>query len=212
MRRPVVPLVGARDPVVDELVARCPPRGPSVIRALDTLTEPAGALGHVDAGGVGRRAGDMVDFPAPEEGTGHLPVSPVPVGGQHEGPLLRPDQHSHSGHASSPQDRPPPARTPRTYWRNGGSMSRATPRPSPRPPPRSQVGATTRAVDPGTEHGMPGRSPPSGCTGSDPEAYWPRSSGGSRTAAERWRAVPHVQEIGGVNPADGPASPPGGGW
>src|SRR5262249_18055326 len=124
--RPVVMLVGRerlagllRD-VVDELVAlalRRPvrlgrglarrraglvPRLPPVVRALDDLAEPPARLRGVEPVGVGRRGLDVVDLPAREVGSGHLPAPSRAVGREDERALARPDEYPYSPHGCPP--------------------------------------------------------------------------------------------------------------
>ncbi len=74
MRRAVVPLVGAGDAVVGELVADGVPGFAAVVGALDDLAEPAAGLRGVDAVGVGGRAFEVVHLPAGEVRAGDVPV------------------------------------------------------------------------------------------------------------------------------------------
>ena len=67
MRRAVVPLVRAGRAVVDELVADRLPRLAAVVRSLNQLAEPAGALRRVEAVRIGGRAFEVVHLPAAEE-------------------------------------------------------------------------------------------------------------------------------------------------
>jgi hypothetical protein len=82
MRRAVVPLVGAGDTVVDELVVDWSPGLAAIVRALQDLAEPAGGLRGVDAVGVNGRALEVVELPAGEVGLGDLPVLAGAVGGE----------------------------------------------------------------------------------------------------------------------------------
>ncbi len=66
--RAVVPLMGARHAVVDELVADRLPGLAAVVGALDHLTEPAARLRGVEAVRVDGRALEVVDLPAPKCG------------------------------------------------------------------------------------------------------------------------------------------------
>ena len=117
--RAVVVLVGGegrRRRVVDELVAlalrrpvrhgrglalgraRLVPGLAAVVRALDDLPEPAARLRGVDAVGIGGRSLQVVDLPAREVGTLHVPLLALGVGGQDEGALAGADEDSHSTH------------------------------------------------------------------------------------------------------------------
>ena len=73
VRRAVVPLVGARDAVVDELVADRLPRLAAVVGPLNHLAEPAAGLRGVEPVRVGRRAFEVVDLPAAEVRAVDLP-------------------------------------------------------------------------------------------------------------------------------------------
>src|SRR5215468_4692046 len=84
----VVPLVGARNTVVDELVPDGLPCLAAVVRALDDLPEPAARLRGVQPVGVGRRPVDVVDLPAREQGAVDVPLVARPVGRQDERTLL----------------------------------------------------------------------------------------------------------------------------
>ena len=74
VRRAVVPLMGAGDAVVEELVADGGPGEAAVVGALDYLSEPAGGLRGVDAVGIYGGAFEVVDLPAGEVGAGDGPV------------------------------------------------------------------------------------------------------------------------------------------
>ena len=98
MWRPVVPEMRARDAVVHELIAHRLPRPPAVARALDQLSEPAGALRGIDAIRIGRRSLEMVDLPPSEVRTRDAPPIPLAVRFQDERPLARADQYPNPAH------------------------------------------------------------------------------------------------------------------
>ena len=100
MRGAVVPLVRAGGAVVDELVADRLPALAAVARALDDLAEPAAGLGGVEALRIRRRALEMIDLPAPEVRTAHVPALAPPVRRQDERALARADQYPYAAHAS----------------------------------------------------------------------------------------------------------------
>ncbi len=112
MRRAVVPLVGAGDARVLELVAHRLPGLAAVVRALDQLPEPARALRRVHAIGIGRRSLEMEHLPAAEVGTAHVPVLALAVRRQHERTLARPDQHPYLAHPFAPFRPGPPSGSP----------------------------------------------------------------------------------------------------
>ena len=102
-RRPVVPEMVARLALVGEVVAHGVPRLAAVVGTLHHLPEPATGLGGVEAVGVGRRPGDVVDLPPAEVRTVHGPVVAFAVCGQHERALTRADQYANIGHGSHPR-------------------------------------------------------------------------------------------------------------
>src|SRR5262249_32477872 len=102
MRRAVVRLVRAGNPVVAELVAGRFPCRSAVVRALHHLTEPAARLRGVDATRISRRPFQVIDLPAREVRARHFPVVALAIRRQDEGPLSRPDQHPHSAHRKLP--------------------------------------------------------------------------------------------------------------
>ncbi len=107
---------GLRRVVVDELVAfsgrhaarrdrgsaaRRLPRLPSVVGALDHLSEPAARLRGVNPVGVGGRSLDVVDLPTGEVRTGDLPLPPLPIRRQDKRALARAHQDPDSAHRFS---------------------------------------------------------------------------------------------------------------
>src|SRR5262249_8155462 len=108
MGRSVVPLVRAGDAVILEPVARWRPGLATVVRALDELPEPAGALRRVQPIGIRGRAFQMVHLPAPEEGTADAPPLPLPVRREDEPSLPRADQHPYATHACANSFPAPP--------------------------------------------------------------------------------------------------------
>ena len=112
VRRAVVPLVGAGDAVVDELVADRLPGLAAVVGALDHLPEPAAGLRRVQPVRVGGRALEVVDLPAREVRAADVPLLALAVRRQDERALARADQYSYPAHPqllSSSDDLPSPA-------------------------------------------------------------------------------------------------------
>src|SRR4051812_5448595 len=85
MRGAIIPLMGARDAVVGELIADSLPGFAAVVGPLDHLPEPAAALGCVDAIRVHWRAFHVVDLPAGKMRPANIPFVSLAVGGQDEG-------------------------------------------------------------------------------------------------------------------------------
>src|SRR5262249_61464208 len=100
MRRAVVPEVGSGNPVVLEPVPYRIPGDASVVRALNELPEPPGALRRVQPIRIGRRRLQMIHLPAPEVGTAHVPALACSVRGEDERALAGADQHTYSTHGS----------------------------------------------------------------------------------------------------------------
>ncbi len=98
MRSAVVPLMGAGDAVVDELVADRLPGFAAIVGALHQLPEPAAGLGSVKAIGIGGRTLDVVDFPTCEKGAADVPVLALAVRLQNERALMGTNQNPHSAH------------------------------------------------------------------------------------------------------------------
>ena len=90
--RAVVPLVGAGNAVVGELVADGVPGFAAVVGALDDLAEPAAGLRGVDAVGIDGRAFQVVDLPAGEVGAADVPLLALAVGGEDERAFFRADE------------------------------------------------------------------------------------------------------------------------
>ncbi len=95
----VVPLVGAGNAVVGELVADGVPGRAAVVGALDDLAEPAAGLRGVDAIGVNGRAFEVVELPACEVGAADLPVLAFAIGGEDERAFSRADEKTYFTHA-----------------------------------------------------------------------------------------------------------------
>src|SRR5580704_1835215 len=101
MRRPVVPLVRTRGPVVSELVARRRPRLAAVVGTLDHLPGPAAALRGIQPVRVRRRPLHVVYLPAREMRPADLPPVPPAIGGQDKGTLARARQYPYARHHCS---------------------------------------------------------------------------------------------------------------
>src|SRR3954469_6441208 len=101
VRRAVVPLVGARDSLVEKLVADRFPGLPAVAAARHRLAEPVTGLGGIDAVRIDGRSFQVVDLPAAEAGCADLPVPPRSVRGENERALARADENSYSAHSVS---------------------------------------------------------------------------------------------------------------
>src|SRR5262249_7055928 len=100
MRRAVVPEVGSGNPVVLEPVPYRIPGDASVVRALNELPEPPGALRRVQPIRIGRRRLQMIHLPAPEVGTLPVPALARSVRRQDERTFPGSDQHAYSTHVS----------------------------------------------------------------------------------------------------------------
>ena len=100
MGRPVVPLMRAGHPVVDELVSDRLPGLAAIVRTLDELSEPAAALGGIQPIRISRRPLEVINLPASEMRPVHLPFLAFPVRFQRERAFARTDQHPYSAHAS----------------------------------------------------------------------------------------------------------------
>src|SRR5262249_39258540 len=96
--RSVVPLMGARDAVIRELVVDRLPGLAAVARSLDELTEPARALRCVQPVRIGRRALQVVHLPAAEMRALDAPLLPFAIRSQDERALARSHQHANSAH------------------------------------------------------------------------------------------------------------------
>jgi hypothetical protein len=106
MRGAVVPLVGAGCSVVDKFVADGFPRLPAVVRALNHLPEPSGGLRAIQTVRIRGRPLQVIDLPAREMGPADVPLFPLAVRRQHEGPLACADQYAYSAHPSPLPERP----------------------------------------------------------------------------------------------------------
>src|SRR4030095_5425773 len=100
MRRAAVPLVGARDAVVLELVADRFPGLACVVRALHHLAEPAARLRRGEPIRIRPRSFDVIDLPAREVRAADIPFLALPVRCQDEGALPGADQHAYAAHSS----------------------------------------------------------------------------------------------------------------
>ena len=105
VRRPVVPLMRARNAVVGEVVPRRLPGFAAVVRALDNLAEPARRLRGVETVRIGRRSLEVIDLPASEVGTGDVPLLSLAVRRQDERTLARADEYPYPAHLQNPFDR-----------------------------------------------------------------------------------------------------------
>src|SRR5579859_4638999 len=94
----VVPLMRPGRAGVRELVAHRLPGLPSVVGALNLLTEPAARLRGVQAVRSGRRAFDVIDLPAREVRAGDVPPAALSVGRQDKRALARTDQDPYPAH------------------------------------------------------------------------------------------------------------------
>src|SRR5437588_1544725 len=98
VRRAVVPLVGAGDAVVHELVTHRLPGLAAVVGALDQLPEPAAALRRIQAVRVDGRALQVVDLPARKVGATDIPPLALAVRCQDERALPCTHQNPYSAH------------------------------------------------------------------------------------------------------------------
>ena len=73
----------------------------AVVGALDDLAKPVGGLGYIEAIGVYRGAGEVIDLPAAEKRPLYLPLLALAVGFQDERAFARTDQHSNLAHSAS---------------------------------------------------------------------------------------------------------------
>src|SRR3954452_10362534 len=101
-RRAVVPLVGAGDGRVAEVVADRLPGLAAVVGTLHELPVPAGRLRRIDAVRIGGRPFQVVHLPAAPERPVDLPVLALAVGRQDERTLARPHEHPHATHQPAP--------------------------------------------------------------------------------------------------------------
>src|SRR5262245_64155187 len=98
MRRAVVPEMCAGGTVVHELVADRLPRLAAVVGALDHLPEPAAGLRGVEMVGIGGRSLEVIDLPAAEVRTTHVPALALAVRRDDERALACPDENSYPAH------------------------------------------------------------------------------------------------------------------
>src|SRR5438105_2830417 len=77
-----------------------PPRLAAIARALDHLTEPTARLRPVEAIGIGGRSLEVIDLPAAEMRTAHVPALACAVRGQNERALAGADEYTYPTHAS----------------------------------------------------------------------------------------------------------------
>src|SRR5690242_2125117 len=74
MRRAVIPLVSARDAIVDKLVPHRLPGLAAIIGTLDLLTKPAAGLRGIEPVRLNGGALQMIDFPASQKRTADIPL------------------------------------------------------------------------------------------------------------------------------------------
>src|SRR5690242_15389785 len=98
MLRAVVPLVGAGDTGVGELVADRLPRLAAVVRALNDLAVPAGGLRCVQPVRIGRRPLQVVHLPPREQRAFDAPVITRSVRRHDERALPRAHEEPNSAH------------------------------------------------------------------------------------------------------------------
>jgi hypothetical protein len=79
VRRAVVPLVSARNTVIDELVSDGRPGFAAVVGALNLLAEPAVRLRAIKTIRIGGRSFQVINLPASEMRAVDLPVLPLSV-------------------------------------------------------------------------------------------------------------------------------------
>src|SRR4051794_6387647 len=96
--RTVVPLVGAGDTVVDELIPDRIPRPSAVVGALHRLAEPSAGLRGIKPVRVDRRALQVIHLPAREVGTADVPPFALLIRCQYERTLARTNQNPHATH------------------------------------------------------------------------------------------------------------------
>src|SRR4051812_17174120 len=96
--RAVVPLVRARHAGVGKAVANRVPRLAAIVRALDLLPEPAGALRRVQPIRIDRRAFEVIHLPTTEQRTLYVPLLALAIGGQDERALARTDEKAYLAH------------------------------------------------------------------------------------------------------------------
>src|SRR5690349_3876692 len=96
--------MGARHPVVLELVADCIPGRTTVVGSLDHLSEPARRLRRIDPVWIDRRGLEVKNLPAGEEWSFNRPVGPCAVGSQNKCPFAGADENSDPAHGLSPSN------------------------------------------------------------------------------------------------------------
>src|SRR5450432_1179215 len=101
MLRAVVPLVRARDAVVDKLIADRLPRLPAVVRALNLLPEPAAGLRRIQPVRVNRRTLHVINFPPRKVRAADFPSFAFSVRGQNERSLSCANQYPYLAHCLS---------------------------------------------------------------------------------------------------------------
>src|SRR5581483_5562919 len=97
----VVPLVRSRYPIVGELIPDRLPGLAAVAGALHDLSEPAARLRCIDAVRVHGGALQVINLPAAEMGTAHIPCIPFAIGRQDKRAFFRPDEHPYFAHETS---------------------------------------------------------------------------------------------------------------
>src|SRR5450755_1813305 len=98
MGRAVVPLMRARNTVVDKLIVHRLPRLAAIVRALNQLTKPAAGLRCKQPVGVNRRSLDVVNLPPRKMRTTHVPLFALAIGRQNKSALACANQYSHLTH------------------------------------------------------------------------------------------------------------------
>src|SRR5579871_2313499 len=100
MRGAVVPLVGAGCAFVRELVVDRFPGLSTVVGALNELAKPAGALRRIQAIGIDGGAFEVINLPASEMRTAHVPLFTLSIRCEHERALACADENPHAAHLS----------------------------------------------------------------------------------------------------------------
>src|SRR5258706_4557777 len=98
MRRPVVPLVCPRHPVVYKLVPHGLPRLAPVVRALHHLAEPPARLRRIQPVRVHGRTLHVINLPSAKMRPAHIPLLAIPVRCQNECTLPCTYQNPYSTH------------------------------------------------------------------------------------------------------------------
>src|SRR6202035_1701507 len=94
----VVPLVSARNAVVHEFVSNWIPSLAAVVGTLHLLPEPATGLRRVQPIRIHRRSLNVIQLPAAEVGSVHLPMLSLPIRRQDERALACPHQNPYFAH------------------------------------------------------------------------------------------------------------------